>query len=432
MENYDVVIIGGGITGLTAAHRLSKEKLKVLVLEKEKELGGALRSYKINDYYIEESYHHVFEDSFDFINLLKELGIGNRLIWKQPSTTFLYKNRLYKLSSASDLLKSSFLSWSNKFCLGILMLNIKLVRNPKKLDNISAKDWIIKKGGQRLYNKMFLPLLKSKFGSNFNQASASWFVDRMQVRNNRKSKSELLGYLKGGFYHFIDSLQKEIINNKGTIEKNVELKKLTIENNKIRSLQYNNKKVSAKFVISTIHPSTLLTYLKFPEEYTEKIKQIESQGNICILLGLKKKLTKHYWMNILDKNIFGSLIEHTNYMHSSEYSGQNLVYLASYPDKNSQLWNLKTDKLFNLYFESLIKIFPNLTRHDILWWKINKMKNSGLIYKQGTLRYILPLTTPYSNLFIGGMFNSYPDRSINKSVSIGKKCARQVRDRYHG
>lgn len=432
MEIYDVAVIGGGVTGLTAAYRLSKEKLKVLVLEKEKELGGALRSYKINNYYIEESYHHIFEDSFDFINLLKELDIDTRLIWKQPTTTFLYRNRLFKLSSAFDLLKPSFLSLLDKFNLGILMISIKLVKNPEKLDCISAKEWIIKKGGKKLYNKMFLPLLKNKFGSNFNQVSASWFVDRMQVRNNRKNRSEMLGYLKGGFYHFINSLQKEIMKNNGTVEKNVKLKKIIIKNNKIDCLQYNNKKVSAKFVISTINPSGLLTYLKFPEEYTKKIRQIESQGNLCILLGLKKKLTKHYWMNILGQNIFGSLIEHTNYIPSSEYNDQNLVYLASYPSKNSKLWNLKDDKIFKLYSKALNKLFPDLTKNDVLWWKINKMRYSGLIYKQGTLKRILPLTTPYSNLFIGGMFNSYPDRSINRSVSIGEKCAKLVKEGYDG
>ncbi|MBL7147265.1 MAG: FAD-dependent oxidoreductase [Nanoarchaeota archaeon] len=432
MKSYDIVIIGGGVVGLTAAYSLSKEKLKVLVLEKEKEVGGALRSHKTNGSYIEESYHHIFENSYDFINLLKELGINDKLIWGQPITTFLYKNKLYKLSSVFDFLKSPFLSLLDKFNLGLLMINIKLVKNFKKLDNIPAEKWIIKKGGKKIYKKLFLPLLKSKFGSNYNQISASWFVDRMQVRNNRKSKSELLGYLKGGFHYFIEALYKGIINNKGTIETNVKLKKITVKNNKITSLHYNNKKVSTKLVISTMHPAGLLSFLKFPEGYAEKIQQLEPQGNICILLSLKRKLTDYYWINILDQNIFGSLIEHTNYIPSSEYGGQNLFYLASYPNKNSKLWGLNDNQLFKQYFNALIKIFPTLKKDDVLWWKINKLKDSGLIYKRGILKNMLPIRTPYSNLFIGGMFNSYPDRSINKSVSIGDKCAKLVKENYDG
>jgi phytoene dehydrogenase-like protein len=39
-ENYDVIIIGGGPNGLTAACYLSKAGQKVLLLEKRYELGG--------------------------------------------------------------------------------------------------------------------------------------------------------------------------------------------------------------------------------------------------------------------------------------------------------------------------------------------------------------------------------------------------------
>jgi len=31
---YDVAVLGGGITGLTAAHELSKKGFKVLIIEK--------------------------------------------------------------------------------------------------------------------------------------------------------------------------------------------------------------------------------------------------------------------------------------------------------------------------------------------------------------------------------------------------------------
>jgi len=41
MEKYDVIIIGGGPNGLVAGSYLAKAGLKVLVLERRYEVGGA-------------------------------------------------------------------------------------------------------------------------------------------------------------------------------------------------------------------------------------------------------------------------------------------------------------------------------------------------------------------------------------------------------
>lgn len=41
---YDIIIFGGGISGLTLAHELSKKDFKILIIEKDNELGGMVRS----------------------------------------------------------------------------------------------------------------------------------------------------------------------------------------------------------------------------------------------------------------------------------------------------------------------------------------------------------------------------------------------------
>jgi phytoene desaturase len=48
--NYDVIIIGSGVGGLTAASLLAKEGLKVLVLERLERLGGCCSNYDVNGF----------------------------------------------------------------------------------------------------------------------------------------------------------------------------------------------------------------------------------------------------------------------------------------------------------------------------------------------------------------------------------------------
>ncbi|PDW02975.1 protoporphyrinogen oxidase [Candidatus Viridilinea mediisalina] len=51
MQSYDVIIVGAGISGMSAAYTLYKRGLEVLVLEASAEVGGAMRSHVTADGY---------------------------------------------------------------------------------------------------------------------------------------------------------------------------------------------------------------------------------------------------------------------------------------------------------------------------------------------------------------------------------------------
>ena len=74
-------IIGGGIAGLTAGYRLSKEGVNVILFEKDKVLGGLAGVIKIDDFLIEKYYHHIFTTDFEIIRLIEDLGLQEKLTW---------------------------------------------------------------------------------------------------------------------------------------------------------------------------------------------------------------------------------------------------------------------------------------------------------------------------------------------------------------
>ena len=57
MTDYDVVVIGAGLGGLTAAAILARSGRKVLVVERNNSVGGAASSYKVGDLFVEGSLH---------------------------------------------------------------------------------------------------------------------------------------------------------------------------------------------------------------------------------------------------------------------------------------------------------------------------------------------------------------------------------------
>ena len=81
------VIIGGGLAGMVAANELLKQKIPVLLLEKEKRTGGKAGADFVNGVFEEHGYH-VFPTFYaNTLALIDEIGASNNLV---PITKFHY------------------------------------------------------------------------------------------------------------------------------------------------------------------------------------------------------------------------------------------------------------------------------------------------------------------------------------------------------
>ncbi len=423
MKKYDAVILGGGIAGLTAAYELSKHGKYALVVEREKDLGGAVASYHFPTFTIEAFYHHFFPRDKDLQMLLSELQLHARIVWKEVPPAFFSKGKFYRLFKPMDLLSFSAISFLAKLELCRLMLTIKMTKDPGKYDNCSVRDFIVRFGGKHVYDELFLHLLRSKYGSQADTISAAWFIERIQLRSHTGKQGEILGYLNGGFYQLVSRLQEEI-RKTSTILCGSSADKIETEKGKIIRVRINKKWYDAPVVLSTIPPHILSSVIEFPEEYKHRISQHEYQPAICIMLGLKRPIGPYYWTNILEPSVFGAVVDHCNFMNQRDYGNQHIVYLGSYVDVNSPLLTMSEESVFAQYFTNLKKLFPYMQDSDVLWKRVGRIRNAGLFYKKGIKKILLPYVTPYTNLFIAGMFNSYPERSISDSVAKGKTLAK--------
>jgi len=418
MKEFDVAILGGGITGLTAAQELNKKGLKVVLIEKMPELGGLLLCVKAGKTYVEAYYHHFFVDDNYLIDKLKELKLDKKIEWVYTTTAFLFEDGIYELSAPQHILFFKPLSLLEKLQFIKLMLKIKFARKDE-LDGITAKKWIIKNSSKSLYKKMFEPLLKSKFGERAEEISAAWFVERINLRSKRSFRGEKLGYIKGSFKVLVDALERDV-RKKGVqilLKANVE----KIEKKDRFEIIVNQDRIIAKSIISTIPLHALKNFGLFDEKFNQKLSRIEYQGSLCILVSLKKPLTKYYWTNIVRKSEIGAIIEHTNFQPAKLYDG-HIVYIAQYPDNTSKVWQMTEEEIWKKYFSELKRLFP-VREEDVNWYKVFKGFNAGVIYKKGFKKNFLSYETPVKGLFIGGLFNMYPERSTNLAIKIGKELA---------
>lgn len=416
-----IAIIGGGLSGLAAAYKLSKDPKNIVTLfEKEKNLGGMLKSYQINNYGIEEYYHHIFLDDTEIIDLVKELGLEKKLKWNLVKNGYYINGKNYSLNTPFDFLKLPGFSIIDLARLAFLTLKIKTTKDLKALDGIKAEEWIIKNSNENVWNNFVSPLLQSKFGKNYRSISAAWFVKRIQIRAHRKWNGEVLGYLEGGFYQLIDRLKEKIEANGGKIYCGTAIEKIIIENNTVRELFLAGRTIPFDKVIFT-----------GSSDFLRKISQgvidpppIKYQGTICALLSLKEKLTDDtYWLNIKDADIpFRALIEHTNFVSKKNYNNEHLIYLTYYfQDTGDALVKMEDSKITNLYLEKLGQLFPHFSKNSLNWWRIKKEFPTAPVYETGYLNNLIPGRTIIKNLYVAGINSSYnyPERSIKGSILTG-------------
>ncbi len=93
-EPYDVIVIGSGLGGLTAAALLARAGRKTLLIERSHGVGGAASTYKAGDLIVEASLHET-SDPRDPIDpkhhVLARAGVLDEVEW--VPTRSLYEVR---------------------------------------------------------------------------------------------------------------------------------------------------------------------------------------------------------------------------------------------------------------------------------------------------------------------------------------------------
>src|SRR4051812_11479153 len=99
----DVVVIGGGIAGLTTAYELARHGISFLLLEASPRLGGVILSEEVDGFTIDAGPDSLLIQKPDGIRLCQEIGLGDRLVsTKPPRLAFIQRGgRLHPLPAGS-------------------------------------------------------------------------------------------------------------------------------------------------------------------------------------------------------------------------------------------------------------------------------------------------------------------------------------------
>ena len=426
MTKPSISIIGAGFTGLSLGYYLSKAGWQVNIYEKDAEVGGLAGSYQVEGTHLEKFYHHWFTNDQHIMDLIKDLKREDHIIVRPTRTGMYYANQFFRLSSPLDLLKFKPLNFINRIRLGFVVLAVRMVRNWKTLENITAKDWLIKICGKQGYEVVWEPLLKGKFGRYAETVSAVWFWNKLKLRGGSRGEKgkEFLAYYKGGFASLAESMVEAIQNNGGKVELN---KAVAHIDAKATITFTDNSTAQADYTVITTPLPIAANLLKSSCEgaYINQLEAIQYIGNVCLTLELNKSLSEIYWLNVNDPGFpFVGIIEHTNFEPTETYKGRHIVYLSKYLPTDETLYNMTPEAFYQYAIPFIQKMFPDFNQDWVIQYHVWKEPYSQPLVTKHYSQIIPGFKTPIPTVYINSMAQIYPeDRGTNYAVREGKRMA---------
>ena len=417
-----IAVIGAGYGGLSAAYDLARAGHSVVVYEAADQPGGLAVGFKEPhwEWSVEAYYHHWFASDDHMLGLIDELGLSDKVRFPRPYTVMFHKGKWYPFDSILQALLYPGLGWGiNKIRFGLVGLYLRLTKNWQPMERTTVDAWMRKWAGNKVYETMWEPMLKGKFGPHYKDVNMAWMWARMHARTSR------LGTYVGGFQAFTDDFVGILEGLGVEFQLGNPVKEITPD------LEVKASQGSEKFdqVLVTTSPALLSKMVpELPENYTSGLLELKSMGALVMTLSLSHPLSEqgYYWHNIpKDQGYpFLAVVEHTNFLSPEYFGGDHILYCGDYRDADHPYFEMTEEQILEVFLPALERINP---RFDPSWVKktwLYRTKYAQPVPELNHSQRIPAIKTPLDGLYFASMSQVYPwDRGTNFAVEIGRRAA---------
>ncbi|MEM9923666.1 MAG: NAD(P)/FAD-dependent oxidoreductase [Cyanobacteria bacterium P01_D01_bin.50] len=382
MQNYPVVVIGGGPAGLTAAYHLVKHGVKSIVFERSDKVGGISRTETYKGYRFDIGGHRFFTKVGEVEQLWQEV-MGDEFIKVPRLSRIYYQNKFFSyplepLNALSNLglINSSLIMWS--------YFKAKVQPNPIE-ENF--EEWVSNRFGTRLYKTFFKTYTEKVWGIPCTEIRADWAAQRIKGlslkkavinavfgSNDTKTLIKEFNYPKFGPGEMWERVQ-QIVDTKGSpVHLNTEVIEFEREGDRIKSVTIRQegqiKKVTGENFISSMPISGLVKKLNPapPEAVIEAASSLKYRDFLIVSLIVNRaELFPDNWIYIHSPEFqVGRIQNFKNWsaamVPDSSKTCLGMEYFCSEGDK---LWEMSNSQLIELASEEIIKLGLGVHRGDV-------------------------------------------------------------------
>lgn len=177
MKQYDIVITGSGISGLSLAHYCARAGLKTLVMEKSDRVGGCFHSHRLDGFWFELGAHTCYNSYRNLLRIIEDCGILGRLKSREKVPfRMLVDNRIKSIPSELNFLE--------------LLLSAPRILTRKKAGQ-TVESYYSGIVGQRNFQKVLAPALNAVPSQRANDFPADTLFKKRERRKDIMKKFTL-------------------------------------------------------------------------------------------------------------------------------------------------------------------------------------------------------------------------------------------------
>jgi len=214
MTDYDLIIVGGGISGLTAAYEVSKTNKRVALIEAN-DLGGMLQTTFQAGYQLEAAAHILTaKDSLKSLCLELELTLEFPKEETNLQAVFIEGRHVSFKKNPFSMARAGLLPFSEM--LRALKNFIFPAKRFSEVEDMSVAECVRSFAGPTVAENLLKPILRGIYGGFSETQSAAWLLPSLWQRLSRAketvkhSKKGASCRIKGGNFQLIRALASKI------------------------------------------------------------------------------------------------------------------------------------------------------------------------------------------------------------------------------
>ncbi|HYC77833.1 MAG TPA: FAD-dependent oxidoreductase [Planctomycetota bacterium] len=378
-----VLVLGGGLAGLSCAHRLSKQGYRITVVEQYDEVGGLASSGTITTPWGEFDYDtgpHRFHTGEKHLNdeVLELLG-DNVVTANRLSRIFLYGRFFNYPLVGSNVVKSLPKSVLLKCGLDYAWIKIKNVFARKPDDNF--ENWVVNRFGRKLYEIFFGVYTAKTWGIPCTRISADWAAQRISLlslwdtvkktffrpkheNTPRTLVSKFFYPKRGGIGTLCRRYQEELEKKGNRVFVKTKVLSVKVENGRCVGAEVEGPEgrrfIAADSTMSTVSCTDLARMMSpaAPPEVIEAANRLKHRSMVFVYLVLDRpKLTDDHWIYLPEGDItLHRLSEYKNFSPYSAPPDKTLICAEITCDYGDARWNQSDETLRDVTAKDLVKI----------------------------------------------------------------------------
>jgi protoporphyrinogen oxidase len=442
------VILGGGLTGLSAGYVLSNAGISVKVFERDPAVGGLSKTIVKDGFRFDLGGHRFFT---------KDARIDGfvRTLMKEE---LLSVNRTSKIYMRDNFFDYPLRPFNAMFGLGLLttfkiMADYgaeKLRRLMKEKDCISLEDWVVSNFGRTMFNIYFRQYSEKVWGIDCKSISAEWVAQRIKGLSLGKA-------LKNAFFKFTGKDIPTLTDNfiypslgigriSDRLKDEIEKRNAVFTDASVESVNHSDFRIDSIVVkdrnstrivhgtefISSMPATKLVRILNPapPEDILDAVAKLRFRDLVIVAIMIDRtRVTDQTWIYIPEQKIpFGRIHEPTNWSDKMAPEGKTLMVMEFFSFKGDPVWSENDERLRDITVENLERL-GFIKKREVIDGMVVRVPKAYPLFEVGykeLCNKVYDYLALFNNLHVAGRTGMFRYYNMDHAIESGLDTAERI------